>query len=138
MVVFAFVIWPLGALIRRLGKRPVQDRASLGAVAARLWAGTVGGMLVLFILGAIGVLYTAGAVAGMPNFVWGVSGDMVGALNSMYAPAILALALPVFTALAWIKGWWKSLARVHYTLVTLAVFAGIWWAHYWNLLGLRM
>jgi CubicO group peptidase (beta-lactamase class C family) len=138
MVVFAFVIWPLGALIRRLGKKPVQNRASWGAVAARLWAGTVGGILVLFTLRAIGVLYTAGAVAGMPNFVWGVGRDMVGALNSMYVPAILALALPVFTALAWIKGWWKSLARIHYTLVTLAVFAGIWWAHYWNLLGFRM
>jgi CubicO group peptidase (beta-lactamase class C family) len=138
MVVFAFVIWPLGALIRKLGKRPVQDRASLGAVAAQLWAGIAGGMLLVFTLRAIGVLYVAGAVAGMPNFVWGVSRDMVGALNSMYVPAILALALPVFTALAWIRGWWKGSARVHYTLVTLAVFAGIWWAHYWNLLGFRM
>jgi hypothetical protein len=138
MVVFAFVIWPLGALIRILGKRPIQDRASWGAVAARLWAGTVGGMLVLFTLRAIGVLYIAGAIAGMPNFVWGVGRDMVGALNSMYLPAILALALPVFTALAWIKGWWNTSTRVHYALVTLAVFAVIWWAHYWNLLGFRM
>jgi CubicO group peptidase (beta-lactamase class C family) len=138
MVVFAFVIWPLGVLVRRLGKRPVQARASWGAVAARLWAGAVGGILVLFILWAVGVLYIFGAIAGMPNFVWGVSKDIAGALNSMYVPAILALALPVFTALAWIKGWWKSATRVHYTLVTLAVFAGIWWAHYWNLLGFRM
>jgi CubicO group peptidase (beta-lactamase class C family) len=138
MVVFAFVIWPLGALIRGLGRKPIQDRASWGAVAARLWAGIAGGMLLVLTLRAIGVLYIAGAVAGMPNFVWGVSGDMVGALNSMYLPAILALALPVFTALAWIKGWWKNVARVHYTLVTVAVFAGVWWAHYWNLLGFRM
>lgn len=74
----------------------------------------------------------------MPNFVWGVSRDIAGALNSMYVPAILALALPVFAVLAWLKGWWKNSTRVHYTLVTLAVFAGIWWAHYWNLLGFRM
>ena len=138
MVVFAFIIWPLGVLIRRLGKKPVQDRASRGAVAARLWAGAVGGILVLFTLRAIGVLYIIGAIAGMPNFVWGVSKDIAGALNSMCVPAILALALPVFTTLAWIKGWWKNATRVHYTLVTLAVFAGIWWAHYWNLLGFRM
>jgi CubicO group peptidase (beta-lactamase class C family) len=138
MVVFAFVIWPLGVLVRRLVKKPVQARASWGAVAARLWAGVVSGILVLFTLWAIGVLYTAGAIAGMPNFVWGVSRNMVGALDSMYVPATLALALPVFTALAWIRGWWKVSARVHYTLVTLAVFAGIWWAHYWNLLGFRM
>jgi CubicO group peptidase (beta-lactamase class C family) len=138
MVVFAFVIWPLGALIRRLGKKPVQNRASWGAVVARLWAGTVSGMLVMFTFVAIGVLYTVGATSGMPNFVWGVSRDIVGALNRLYVPAILVLALPVFTALAWIRGWWKISARVHYALVTLAVFAGIWWAHYWNLLGFRM
>jgi CubicO group peptidase (beta-lactamase class C family) len=138
MVVFAFVIWPLGALIRGLGRKPIQDRASWGAVAARLWAGVAGGMLLVLALRAIGVLYIAGAVAGMPNFVWGVSKDIAGALNSMYVPAILALALPVFTALAWIKGWWKHFARVHYTLATVAVFAGIWWADYWNLLGFRM
>jgi CubicO group peptidase (beta-lactamase class C family) len=138
MVVFTFVIWPLGGLVRRLGTKRVQDRASGGAVAARLWAGAVGGILVLFTFRAIGVLYIIGATAGMPNFVWGVSKEFACALNSMYVPAILALALPVFTALAWIKGWWKKSTRVHYTLVTLAVFAGIGWAHYWNLLGFRM
>jgi hypothetical protein len=51
---------------------------------------------------------------------------------------MLALALPIFTVLAWVKGWWKVSTRVYYTLVTLAVFAGIWWAHYWNLLGFRI
>ena len=95
-------------------------------------------MLVLFTLRAIGVLYVFGAIWGMPNFVWGVTNEMAGALNSMYVPAILALALPVFTVLSWIKGWWKGFARVHYALVTLAVFGGIWWAHYRNLLGFRM
>jgi CubicO group peptidase (beta-lactamase class C family) len=84
------------------------------------------------------LLTHVGAISGMPNLVWGVSRDIAGALNSLYLPAVLALALPVFAALAWIKGWWKNSARVHYTLVTLAVFAGIWWAHYWNLLGFRM
>ncbi|HEY5728721.1 MAG TPA: hypothetical protein VIS72_01625, partial [Anaerolineales bacterium] len=78
------------------------------------------------------------AVAGIPNFVWGVTPLMVEALQSMYLPALLALALPVFVALAWIKGWWKISHRVYYTLVVLAVFAGIWWTHYWNLLGFRM
>jgi len=57
-------------------------------------------MLVLFTLRAVGVLYVIGATAGMPNFVWGVSRDIAGALNSMYVPAILALALPVFAVLA--------------------------------------
>lgn len=32
----------------------------------------------------------------------------------------------------------SMVARVHYTLVTLAVLGGLWWADYWNLLGFRM
>ncbi len=56
MVVFALLIRPLGLVVRRLGTKLVQDRASWGAVAARLWAGAVSGMLVLFTLRAVGVL----------------------------------------------------------------------------------
>ena len=84
MVVFAYVIWSLGALTRRLGKEPARNRASWSAVVARLWAGTVSGMLALFTFRAISVLYIFGAASGMPNFVWGVNKDMVGALNSIY------------------------------------------------------
>jgi len=83
-------------------------------------------------------LYAIGAVAGMPNFVWGVSDEMISALNSIYLPVLLALPLPIFVGLAWRNRWWKVSTRVHYTLVTLAVMAVIWWAHYWNLLGFRM
>ena len=138
MLVATFVIWPLGALIRKLRKQPTEQRMPWGASLAQIWAALTGGMLLLFAFRAIGVLYAIDAVAGIPNFVWGVTPLMVESLQSLYLPALLALALPVFAALAWIKGWWKVSMRVFYTLVTLAVFAGIWWTHYWNLLGFRM
>ena len=137
MLLSTCISWPLGALIRKLRKQPAQ-KDSWGAVVARLWATLVGGMLALFLLRAIGMLYSVGSIAGMPNFVWGINNVIVESLNSLYLPAMLALALPIFTVFAWVKGWWKTSTRVHYTLVTLAVFAGIWWAHYWNLLGFRM
>jgi CubicO group peptidase (beta-lactamase class C family) len=133
-LISALIFWPLGALIRRLRKQPAQKPVLWGAVAARLWATLVAGMLVLFLLRDFGVLYGGT----LPQFVWGVTTDMIESLQSMYLPAMLALALPIFTIFAWIKGWWKVSMRVYYTLVTLAVFAGIWWAHYWNLLGFRM
>ena len=134
MLISTFVFWPLGAMICRLRKQSVPKPVSWGAAAARLWAALVGGMLLLFIFRCIGVLL--GGIT--PAFVWGVTPDMVAALQSMYLPAFLALALPVFTILAWVKGWWKVSTRLHYTLVTLAVFAGIWWANYWNLIGFQM
>ncbi|MCB9136697.1 MAG: beta-lactamase family protein [Anaerolineales bacterium] len=137
MLVATFVNWPVGALIRKLRKQPAEPTSWL-AIFARVWAAVVGGMLGLFVFRAIGVLYAIDTVAGFPNFVWGVSTEIVSALNSIYLPALLALPLPVFVGLAWGNRWWKVSARVHYTLVTLSVLAVIWWAQYWNLLGFRM
>ena len=134
MLISTLIIWPLSALIRVLRKQTYQNPVSWGAVAARLWIMLVCGMLLLFLLRDFGVLYGGT----LPEFVWGINPYMVESLQSMYLPVVLALALPIFTTLAWIKGWWKVSMRVYYTLVTLAIFAGIWWAHYWNLLGFRM
>ena len=139
MTLSTFIIWPLGALIRKLRKQSVSsENNSLVAVVARVWAAVSGGMLAPFVFRAIGVLYAIDAVAGMPNFVWGISDEMISALNSIYLPVLLALPLPVFAGLAWGNRWWKVSTRVHYTLVTLAVLAVIWWTNYWNLLGFRM
>ncbi|MCP5095178.1 MAG: hypothetical protein GY943_06470, partial [Chloroflexi bacterium] len=49
--------------------------------------------------------------------------------------ALMVLTLPLLTAWAWVRGWWKLGGRIHYTLVTLSTFALIWWAWYWQLLG---
>ncbi len=138
MLVSTFIFWPLSALIRKLRKQTASENDSWVSVVARLWAAVVGGMLALFVFRAIGVLYAIDAVAGQPNFLWGVNSEMVSALNSVYLPVVLALPLPIFVVLAWGNRWWKVSTRVHYTLVTLAVFAGIWWANYWNLLGFRL
>ena len=138
MLITAFVTMPLGALVRKIRKQESSENNPWLAVAARVWAAVVGGMLALFVFRAIGVLYAIDAVAGMPNFVWGVSDEIVNALNSIYLPVLLSLPLPICAGLAWSNRWWKVSARVHYTLVTLAVMAVIWWANYWNLLGFRM
>ena len=63
---------------------------------------------------------------------------MVGSLESMRLPVMLGLIVPIFAILAWLKVWWKLAARAYYTLVIIAIHALIWWAHYWNLIGLRI
>ena len=137
-IIATFIIWPLGTLIRKLRKQTDQTPVSWLAITARIWVAVVGGMLALLVFRAIGVLYAIDTVGGLPNFAWGVSDEMIGVLNSIYLPVVLALPLPIFAVLAWVKGWWKMSTRVHYALVTVAIFAGIWWTHYWNLLGFRM
>jgi len=138
LLVSVFVTVPLGALVRKICKQESSENNPWLAVTARVWAAVVGGILALFVFRAVGVLYAIDAVGGMPNFVWGVSDEIISALNSIYLPVLLSLPLPIFVGLAWGNQWWKLSSRVHYTLVTLAVMAVIWWTNYWNLLGFRM
>lgn len=61
-------------------------------------------------------------------------------------PLILLLVMPVIAAiltlltiplavLAWLKKHWTFQDRIHYTLVTAALIAFIWWLNFYNLLG---
>ena len=135
MIILAFMIWPVGLLLNKL--RGQMTTIVWPEVMARLWAAFVGGMLALFIFRAIGVLYAIDSIGGLPNFVWGISDEMVAALNAITLPTLMALTLPVLAMLAWVKGWWKLGGRIHYTLVMFAVLALVWWAWYWNLLGFQ-
>lgn len=47
---------------------------------------------------------------------------------------IFSFLLLCFTAIAWWKGLWGRLARVHYSIFTLAVIGLMWMLNYWNLL----
>lgn len=136
MLVLTLIIWPVGVLLRR--RRGIPTQTTWGGSVARLWVTIVGGMLVLFVLRAIGVLYAIGSIGGMPNFVWGVNDEMISVLNSIYLPVLLALPLPLLAVLAWGNRWWNVWARLHYSLVALAVLVGIWWTQYWNLLGFQI
>ncbi len=127
------IVWPVSLWIDK--RRGWARDFVWTETAVRLWTTIVSGMLALFILRAVGVLYAIGSVANLPNFVWGISDEMVRALNAAYLLALLALTLPVLTVLAWLRGWWKSGERVHLTFVTLATLVFGWWAWYWNLLG---
>ncbi|HSG42821.1 MAG TPA: serine hydrolase domain-containing protein [Anaerolineales bacterium] len=138
MQLSTFIIVPLRALIRKIRKQESSGNNPWTAWLAYIWMTLVAGMLALFVIRAIGVLYAIDMVAGMPNFVWGITDDMISALNSIYLPVFLSLPLPVFVGLAWGNRWWKTITRVHYTLVTLAIIGVIWWTNYWNLLGFRI
>ncbi len=51
--------------------------------------------------------------------------------------AVLTIGALVYAVLAWRKGYWGIAFRAHYTLVTVAAVAYVWFLNYWNLLGWR-
>jgi CubicO group peptidase (beta-lactamase class C family) len=51
--------------------------------------------------------------------------------------AALTVGALVYAAMAWKNSFWGIATRVHYTLVTVAAVAFVWFLNYWNLLGWR-
>lgn len=47
----------------------------------------------------------------------------------------LTVGLLVFAVLTWGNGGWSTVGRVHYSLVTLAALAFVWFLNYWDLSG---
>jgi hypothetical protein len=51
---------------------------------------------------------------------------------------VLTLGMVVAAVQAWRQRHWHLAARLHYSLVTVAALAFVWWLNYWNLLGFRL
>lgn len=49
---------------------------------------------------------------------------------------ILTGLLVPFTVVAWLKGFWSRIARVQYSIFTLAVIGLMWMINYWNILNI--
>jgi hypothetical protein len=46
--------------------------------------------------------------------------------------------LVVLALLAWFRRYWGLVARIHYSMVAVAVIAFVWFLHAWNLLGYHL
>jgi CubicO group peptidase (beta-lactamase class C family) len=112
-------------------RRPSADRkpASRGA---RVAYGIIVGISVLNLLFVIGT-----ALWGNPVPLFGVSTIYKIVLGLGVLSAALMVGALIYGALAWKRGYWGIATRVHYTLVTVAAVAFVWFLNYWNLLGWR-
>jgi hypothetical protein len=113
-------------------RRLISDRkpASRGARAA-YWI--IVGISVLNLLFVIGTV-----LWGNPVPLFGVSMIYRIVLGVGVLSAVLTVGALVYSVLAWKNSYWGIAARVHYTLVTVAAVAFVWFLNYWNLLGWRL
>ena len=58
---------------------------------------------------------------------------LTAALTVPVIAALLTLVTVAFTIIAWKEQYWTRLHRVHYTLITAALVAMLWWVNFWNL-----
>jgi CubicO group peptidase (beta-lactamase class C family) len=123
-----FLLWPLGRLVQRLRRKPPES--SPGSKRALILGGVVSGLNLLFM---VGLVLTFGE-----QMVLGLDSVTIGLLLMPIITTVLAVVMLVAAVMAWIRGYWSTLGRLYYSLITLAALAFVWWANYWNLIGYRL
>ena len=121
------VVWPLGALIRRIRKR--ETTSSTGSRRARWVAGIVSILNLIFLLF---LLFAFGE-----GLRFGVQPIVQVALVIPIVTTLLTLILLWMTFLAWKDRYWSILGRIYYSFLTLTAVLFVLWANYWNLIGWR-
>jgi CubicO group peptidase (beta-lactamase class C family) len=130
--------WPLAHIVRRRRARvgPHAPGANAGAGAvfpaatlARIAAGSASALMLVFITGTALIFEAL------------FSGQRPVAAYVVFALPLVAL-LPIALALGfaprmWRQRWWTCGARVHYTVVVLALLVFLPFLSYWNLLSFR-
>src|SRR5215207_6587548 len=130
--VFIFLSMIPVVLIRLIrNRRPSGDRKPPPR-GARVAYWIIVGICVLNLLFVIGTVLWFNPVP-----VFGVSIIYRIVLGVGVLAAVLTVGALLNSVLAWKRGYWGIAARVHYTLVTVAAVAFVWFLNYWNLLGWR-
>jgi len=131
VLVFLSII-PVAAIRFVRDRRRGGDRkpASRGAIVA-YWI--IVGICVL------NLLFVVGMVPGFnpPTELHGPQLIVKIVLGLGVLSAALTVGALVYAAMAWKNSFWGIATRVHYTLVTVAAVAFVWFLNYWNLLGWR-
>lgn len=71
------------------------------------------------------------------EFTYGKPPVLTALLVIPVVTAVLTIGLPILTVLAWLEGYWSTIARLHYSLTTVTALAFVPFLRYWKLLGLR-
>lgn len=126
------LLWPLLFFFRRMHKIPQPAMAG----PARFARWTAGGAALL-LLGF--VFYLVPTLTGNQELVLSyITGQAVPlsltlATTVPVIAAILTLITAALAVLAWKECYWTVAHRVHFTIITLALVAMLWWVNFWNL-----
>jgi hypothetical protein len=131
IVLLLFLSIPLAAIVGHLSTR-LREQAARQPRGARLARGLLGLLVVIYFI-SLGGMFSAFAT--QDAFLYGNAVAYIVGNFLAILVAILAVGAVVFTVLAWKRGYWTLAWRIHYTLVTLAAVAVVWWYFNWKVIG---
>ena len=123
------------ALIRAIRNRRLSGDRKPASRDARSANRFIVGISVLNLLFVVGVARMFFFNLGFPFFGVSLIDRIVLGLGVL--SALLTVGALVYAVLAWKKDYWGIIARIYYTLVTIAAVAFVWFLNQWNLLGWR-
>jgi CubicO group peptidase (beta-lactamase class C family) len=131
--ILVFVSMIPAVLIRFIRDRRASSDRKPASRGARVAYWIMVGICVLNLLFVVGTVVWGN----QPNVLLGTSLIYRIVLGVGVLAAVLTVGGLIYSVLAWKRGYWGIAARVHYTLVTVAALAFVWFLNYWNLLGWR-
>jgi len=128
--VLVFLSMVIVALVRLVRSRRLSSDRKPSPRGARVASWIIVGTCVLNLLFLVGTV-----MWGNPVPLFGVTTVYKAVLGMGVLAAVLTLGTLAYSVLAWKNGYWGIVARSHYTLVTVAAVAFVWFLNSWNLLG---
>lgn len=132
VLIGSLVYWGIKALVRKI-RRKNSIEFTIGAKWAKRVAISQGVLTFTFLVsfmanGELDPIY------GLPKTAFTKPSTFSVILDSFvsYGIAFLTLPLLVFAIVSWVKGYWKLLGRVHYTLFAVFSTALSWIFYFWN------
>lgn len=133
ILLLTLIGWGVAAIMRRIKKRPPEEKSPR---MARISGITYTLLLLLFIVGLAAILLQSDPAFAVPMFLIGAPTALPFVLFIPFLVVLAGVAMLVFMVIAWRKGFWNRLSRLHYTLITLAAWAIISELFYLNFLKL--
>jgi CubicO group peptidase (beta-lactamase class C family) len=121
------------AVIRFIRNRRLGGDRKPASRGARVAYWIIVGICVLNLLFVVGMV----PASSPPTELLGAQLIVKIVLGLGVLSAVLTVGALIYSVLAWKRGYWSIATRVHYTLVTVAALAFVWFLNYWNLLGWR-
>jgi CubicO group peptidase (beta-lactamase class C family) len=124
----------IGGFIHLFHKHHETEQPLLSTIAR--WLSPITSAIFLVVLVAFAAIYLDKNGFAMA-IAFGQASTINVILTAWLVASILTLGVVVFTLIAWLKRYWGIASRIHYTMVTVAAVAFVWFLNYWNLLGFR-
>lgn len=139
LIVFALFLmiatllgWAIGWTAQRIRGRAIP-LTGMGERIPRLTVVVFFLATIVFLLGMGYVFTDIDPAYGVPNIIFGIAPPVMNVIFALpWIMIFLGIAMVLFSALSWIKGYWNRLARIHYSLLTAAVLGLLWVLAYTN------